>query len=206
MTDYHKYTMVTLKEKLRNRRLKVGGLKADLVQRLEEDDKENSNIPKGDNVDHRGTDDICNENTGSSLTAKIPVALETHNIYLKHYCLEESDQYSDCGMVQQLFKLVWYSRNIRFKTFGRELQGNTDQSDNKNKAERNYDVHLKVRARTLTDGCNDTEMCDGSEAGWIQFLSPRVFRSIIPSEDHEDYTNATARHWSVINFTLHIRS
>ena len=91
MTGYNNYTMVTLKEKLRNRRLKVSGRKAELVQRLEEDDN------------HRGTDDISNENTGPSLTAEIPVALGTYNIYLKHYCLEESDQYSDYGMVQQLF-------------------------------------------------------------------------------------------------------
>ena len=195
MTDYYKYTLVTLKEKLRNRRLKVGGLKADLVQRLEEDDKENSNIPKGDNVDHRWTDDISNENTGSSLTAKIPVALDTHKISLKHYRLEESDQYSDCRIVQQLFKLVWYSMNIRFQTFGGERQGKTDQSDNKNKAERYYDLDLKERAGKIANGCDSTELRDGAEAGWIQFLSPRVFRSIIQLEDDEDYKYATARHW-----------
>ena len=68
MTGYNNYTVVTLKEKLRNRPLKVSGRKAELVQRLEEDDN------------HRGTGDISNENTGSSLTAEIPVALETHNI------------------------------------------------------------------------------------------------------------------------------
>lgn len=38
-------------------------------------------ISEEDNVGYRGTDDISNENTGSSLTAEIPVALETHNIY-----------------------------------------------------------------------------------------------------------------------------
>ena len=195
MTDYYKYKMETLKEKLRNRQLKVSGRKAQLVQRLKDDDKENSNISKEDNVDQRGTDDISYENTGSILTGEIPVALGTHNIYSKDYCLEESDQYSDCEMVQQLFKLVWHSKNIRFKTFGRELQGNTDQSENKNKAERYYDRHLKARARRLRNGCNDPDLCDGSEAGWIQFLSPRVFRSIIPSEDDEDYTYATGRHW-----------
>ena len=194
MTDYKNCTVATLKEKLRNRHLRVSGLKADLVQRLEEDDKANSNISNGDNVDHWGTGDIPNENAGSSLAAGIPVALETHNIYSKHYCLEESDQYSDCGMVQQLFKMVWYSRNIRSKTFGRELQGDTDQSDNKNKAERYYDLDLKARARTLANGCNQTELCDGLEEGWIQFLFPRVFRSIIQSEDDED-AYATARHW-----------
>ena len=97
-------------------------------------------------------------------------------------------------MVQQLFKMVWHSRNIRFKTFGREQQGNTDQSDNKNKAERYYDLDLKARAGSLADGCKQTALCDGLEEGWIQFLSPRVFRSIIQSEDDED-TYATARHW-----------
>ena len=194
MTDYKNCTKETLKEQLRNRRLKVGGLKAELVQRLEEYEKENSNISNGDNVDHRETGDIPNENMGSSSAAGIPAALETHDIYSRHYCSEESDQYSDCVMVQQLFKMVWYSRNIRSKTFGRELQGNTDQPDNKNKAERYYDQDLKARARSLADGCKQTELCDGPEEGWIQFLSPRVFRSIIQSEDDEG-TYATARHW-----------
>ena len=100
MTDYEKCTVETLKEKLRNRHLKVSGLKADLVQRLEEYEKENSNISNGDNVDHRETDDIPNESMGSSPAAGVPAALETHNIYSRHYCSEESDQYSDCGMVQ----------------------------------------------------------------------------------------------------------
>lgn len=186
MTGYENFTVKTLREQLHDRHLRVTGLKADLVRRLEEYDRENSNISNGDNV--------SNENTGSRPAAGIPVALETHNIYSKHYSLEESDRYSDCGMVQQLFKMVWYSRNIRFKTFGRELQGNIDHSDNKNKAERYYDLDLKARAGSLADGCKQTELCDGLEEGWIQFLSPRVFRSIIQSEDEED-TYATARHW-----------
>ena len=194
MSDYTKCTVETLKEQLRSRRLKVGGLKAELVQRLKEDDGKNGNVSNGDNVDHGGTGVIPNENTGSSPAAGIPVALETHNIYSKHYSLEESGQYSDCEMVQQLFKMVWCSRNIRFKTFGRELQGNTDQSDNKNKAERYYDLDLKARAGSLADGCKQTELCDGLEESWIQFLSPRVFRSIIQSEDDEG-TYATASHW-----------
>ena len=194
MTDYTKCNKKTLEKQLRNRGLKVGRSKEELVQILKEYEKENSNISNGDNVNHRGTGDIPNENMGSSSAAGIPAALETHNIYSRHYCSEELDQYSDCRMVQQLFKMVWYSRNIRSKTFGRELQGNTDQSDNKNKAERYYDQDLKARAQSLADRCKQTELCDGPEEGWVQFLSPRVFRSIIQPEDDEG-TYATVRHW-----------
>ena len=170
MTGYKDYTVKQLQEQLRNRGLQIGGRKADLVRRLEEDDKKSSNVSKGDKVDREGTDNISRDNAGSSPTGKVPVALETLGIHLKHYCPEDTDQYSNSEMVQQLFELVWYSRDIRSRTFGTKLRGK--DTNNENKAERSYDLNLKKRAAELARDCKDTKMCDALEAEWTQLLSP----------------------------------
>ena len=75
--------------------LKTGGLKPDLSRRLEQDDKKNSDVSTGGDLDRRGTNDVSKDNAASSSTAKRPVALDTLRIYLKDYRLEDSDQYSD---------------------------------------------------------------------------------------------------------------
>ena len=146
--------MVVLRDRLRDRRLKVSGVKADLVQRLEEDDEKNSDVSIGGDVDRHRTNDISKGNADSSSTNQIPVALETLEIYRKKYRLEDSDQYSDSEMVQQLFKLVWFSKNIRYKTFGAKLRREESQCDEESKAERSYDLHLKSRAVDLAVDCS----------------------------------------------------
>ena len=141
-----------------------------------------NNITEGGHVDRHETND------SSSPTANKHVSLQALHIRLEHYCLDDSDQYSDCEMVQRLFKLVWYSRNIRPRTFGRELQGETNQGDNEDKAERFYDLNLKERAAKLAMDCKEPERCDGSEPHWEHLLSRQVFRSLIRSEDNGGYT------------------
>ncbi len=197
MTRYKDWKVVGLQKELRNRRLQVSGLKDDLVRRLEEDDKKHSDISEGGDVDRHGTNNISKANADSSSTANKNVSLEALDIYPKHYCLEDSDQYSDSEIVQQLFKLVWYSRDIRPRTFGRKLQGKTNQGDNENKAERSYDLNLKEQAAKLAIDCKETKTCDQSEADWEHLLSPQVFRSLIQSEDNKGYTESPvpAHHW-----------
>ena len=193
--DYMKNTCGQLKQKLRSRSLKVSGLKADLVRRLEEDDEKNSDIAQGGDVDRHGTNHISKDNAGLSSKAEIPVSLETLSIYLKCFRLEDSDQYSDCKMVQQLFELVWYSKNIRFKIFGAKIRGEKSQCDRNSKAERSYDLHLKTRATDLAIECSQTKMCDRSEKAWEYLLSPQVFRSFIQSADDMGYTANRTHHW-----------
>ena len=193
--DYMKDNCYQLKQKLRSRSLKIGGLKADLARRLEKDDERNSDISQGGDVDRHGTNNISKDNAGSSPLANKDVPLEALRIHLEHYCLEDSDLYSDSEMVQQLFKLVWYSKNIRPRTFGRKLQGETDQADNENKAERSYDLNLRERAAKLAIICKETKLRDRYEDEWRLLLFPRVFRSFIPSEDDQGYTNGRPHHW-----------
>ena len=150
-----------------------------------------NDISEGGHVD-------CHETTdNSSRTADKPVALQALRIRLEHYCLEDSDQYSDCEMVQRLFQLIWYSKNIRPRTFCRELQGETNESDNEDKAERSYDLSLRERAAKLAMHCKEPERCDGSEPDWEHLLSRQVFRSFIRSEDNEGYTEGPVptHHW-----------
>ena len=106
MTAYKNWVKVQLRAELKKRGLEEGGLKADLLRRLEEDDKKNSDVSTGGNLDRHGTNGISKDNAASSSTAEIPVTLQTLEIYLKDYRLEDSDQYSDSEMVQQLFNLV----------------------------------------------------------------------------------------------------
>ena len=195
MIRYKDYTVEILKQMLRKRGLKVSGRKAELVQRLEEDDKTSGNIPEGNSIDHRGPDDIPNENTGSSPTGKEPVAMKDLGIHVEHYSSEDSGRYSNSEMVQQLFKLVRDSKNIRARMFGRRLRGKDTQCDSENKAERSYDLNLRKRASELARNCNETKMCDAFEAEWIQLLSPRVFRPFIRSEDDNGYGGAQAHYW-----------
>ena len=128
--------------------------------------------------------------TGSRRTANKDMPLQALGIHLKHYCLEELDQYSNSGMVQQLLRLVWYLKNILPRTFGRELQGTINQGDNENKNGRSYDLNLKERAAKLAIDCMGTKTCDGSEADWEHLLSPQVFRSFIQSDDNKAYTES----------------
>ena len=160
------------------------------MQRLEEDDERNSDVSTRGDLDRHGTDNVSKDNAGSSSKAKIPAALKTLGIDLKRYRLEDSDQYSDSEIVQQLFQLVWYSKNIRSDNFGAKLRGKKS-----NKAERSYDLHLKTRAADLANDCSQTKMCDRSEENWKHLLLLQVFRSFIQSADDKGYNHRRAHHW-----------
>ena len=201
MTGYKDCKVMQLRGKLSDRGLQKGGLKADSVRRLEEDDKKNDISTVGD-VDRHGTNNISRENAGSSSTAHIPVALETHKIYLKDYHLGDSDQFSGSEMVQQLFNLVWHSKDIRYEIFGAKVRRDESQRDKESKAERSYDLHLKRRAEDLAIDCSQTRMRDRSEKDWVLLLAPRVFRSFIQIDDDKGYTDRRTHHWCVIALTF----
>ncbi len=194
MKGYGEYSVDQLKAMLRERGCKVSGIKKDLVRRLEEDDEKNDRS-KGGGVDRHGTNNVSKDNTGSRPAAKKVVALEASDIYLKHYCLEDSDQYSDSEIVRKLFELVWRSKDIRSEKFGTKQRGKKNQCDNENKAERSYDLDLKKRAAEIATSCNETTMCDVTESQWEMLLSPRVFRAFIKLEDDKSYTDRSAHHW-----------
>ena len=187
--------MKQLRDHLHARGLPVSGLRNDLVRRLEEDDKKGNNSSNGGDVDSHGIATISENNARSRRTAKKAVALATLDIKPKHYCLEDSEQYSDCEMVQQLFELVWYSKDIRPWAFGTKLRGKENRCDYENKAERSYDLHLNRRAAKLKAHCKKTKMCDRSEREWEDLLTPRVFRSFTESDNEEGDTDSPARHW-----------
>ena len=111
MVDYSKFTVKQLKEKLRNRRCRVSGRKADLVRRLEKDDKKGSDTSNVGDVNLCETNNISRNNARSSPTAKEDVPLESLGISLETYCSEYSDQFSDCEMVKQLFEVVQETEN-----------------------------------------------------------------------------------------------
>ena len=144
--------MVELRHRLLGRRLKVSGLRAELVRRLEEDDEKNSDVPTRGDLDRHETDYVSKESAVSSPKAELPVAIQTLGIGLRNFRLENSDQYSDSETVQQLFQLVWYSRDIRPKNFGAKLRGKKSI-----KAERSYDLHLKTRATDLANDCSQNK-------------------------------------------------
>ena len=98
-------------------------------------------------------------------------------------------------MVQQLFRLVWYSTKIRYNNFGAELRREKSQCDKESKAERSYNLHLKTRAVDLAGDCSQTKMCDRSEQDWVILLAEQVFRSFMQSADDKGYTDSRAHHW-----------
>ena len=141
-------------------------------------------------MDRHETDYVSKESAVSSPKAELPVAFKTLGIDLRNFRLENSDQYSDSETVQQLFQLVWYSRDIRPKYFGPKLRGKKSI-----KAERSYDLHLKTRAADLANDCSQTKMCDRSEIDWKLLLLEQVFRSFNQTADDRGYNHRRAHHW-----------